>query len=395
MARPPAPVAMIGFYAALAFGIFAKGPVGLFPALVALIWLLTEHGARGFRRLWHLPGLAVFALVTLAWLVPFLAAGTQTFGENVLWQDWMATYLGPPLPRRVWSFVLDALVGFLPWTPALVIGLWWALRDRADSAVRFALLSFAVPFLVIILSHSRLPRYLLPVYPGAALVVGWWADAHGATHSRLGRLLGWAALIGVVGALCALPWIPDARESGLVLNLNALWKALPLLVAVILIAAVFAIGFARARPALLVYGGVALMSLGLGYGAWLFNGITDRREDFRQLAATLARHAAGGDLRVFTQAKLLPLDFYAGRELPRLANVDELKRYVGASARPTVLIDRQNLRVVPAQLVGELRVLDTLGIHEQRLYVLGCNAAERGAGSPRCASAGSLESGQR
>jgi 4-amino-4-deoxy-L-arabinose transferase-like glycosyltransferase len=94
MSEPAGRPALVGFYAALAFGAFAKGPVGLLPILVAAVWLLIEHGPRGLLRLWSLAGIVVFAVVTLAWLLPFLAAGSQSFGENVLWQDWLVTYLG-------------------------------------------------------------------------------------------------------------------------------------------------------------------------------------------------------------------------------------------------------------------------------------------------------------
>src|SRR5262249_14110004 len=96
--------ALVGFYAALAFAIFAKGPVGFLPLLVVAVWLILEHGVRGLPRLWSPVGLAVFAVVTLAWLGPFLASGSQSFGENVVWEDWLAWYLARPAPRRILAF---------------------------------------------------------------------------------------------------------------------------------------------------------------------------------------------------------------------------------------------------------------------------------------------------
>jgi len=375
---------LVGFYAALAGGVFAKGPIGLLPLLVAAIWLVTEHGGRGLRRLWSPGGLVVFALVTLGWLLPFLAAVSQSFGENVLRRDWLVTYFGPPLPRRVWRFILDALVGFLPWSLLVLPALVWGIRSRRDPAVRFALLSLAVPLLVIILSRSRLPRYLLPIYPGAALCVAWWADAHGYRPTILGRILGWGAFVGAAAALAVLPAISAVRESGVMLEPGFAWQALPVLAGVLAIGGVFLVGLTEARPALLVYGVAGLMAVLLGYGVWLVNGVTDKAEDFRVMAATVRSHAPDGDLRVFTQAKLLPMDFYFGRELPRLDSVDALRDYLARAQRATVLIDQQNLKVTPKELIGDLRVLTTLRIHEQNLYIFGCGAAERSAGSTRC-----------
>ena len=86
--EPPARGALVGFYAALALAVFAKGPVGLLPLLPAAIWLWSEHGPRGVARgLWSPVGAAVFALVTLIWLGPFLALGSASFGRSVLWQN--------------------------------------------------------------------------------------------------------------------------------------------------------------------------------------------------------------------------------------------------------------------------------------------------------------------
>jgi 4-amino-4-deoxy-L-arabinose transferase len=384
MTGPRQGPALVGFYAALALAVFAKGPVGLLPLVVAAIWLVTEHGAPGLRRMWSLGGVAVFAVVTLAWLLPFLGGGSQSFGQNVLWSDWLLTYIGPPLLRRVLNFVLDAMVGLLPWTPVAVLAVAWAVRSRTSAPVRFALLSFAIPFLVIILSRSRLPRYLMPIYPGAALLIAWWAETHGASRTPLGRLLGWVSFLGVVAALAALPAVPAIRESGVLLQPGIVWLAMPLLAGAFLIGVVFVLGLTRGRPALVVYGGVGVMAVVLGYGSWVVNGFTDRTENFKALAASIQRHTADTDLRVFTRAKLLPLDFYFGRELPRLATVTELQEYVTRDGRPTVLIDQQNLKVAPRELVQELRVLETLTIHEQRLYLLGCAPAERSAGSARC-----------
>ncbi len=384
MSEPQDRLALVGFYTALAFGVFAKGPAGLLPILVATIWLCTEHGIRGVGRLWSPAGTAVFVAVTLGWLLPFVTAGSQSFGENVIWRDWLVTYLGPPLPRRVWNFIIDALVGFLPWTLLIPSALVRAFRSRKDPAVRFALISSVVPLLVIVFSRSRLPRYLLPIYPGAALLAAWWADAHGSSRTALGRGLGWLSFVGVAAAVAVLPELSAVRESGVAREPALAWKALPALACALLIGVVFLLGLQDARPALLVYGGVGLMAVLLGYGVWLVNGVTDRTEDFRAVAATVRRHAPGGDLQVFTRAKLLPLDFYFGRELPRLMTVAELRDYLARAGRPTVLIDEQNLKIAPRELVGDLRALETLRIHEQRLYILGCGTAERRAGSPRC-----------
>jgi 4-amino-4-deoxy-L-arabinose transferase-like glycosyltransferase len=379
--------ALVGFYAALAFAIFAKGPVGLLPLLVVTIWLVAHHGVRGVARLWSVAGIIVFCVVTLAWLAPFLASGSQSFGENVVWEDWLAWYLAWPAPRRILAFLGDALVGFLPWTLVLILAIGPALRARRDPAVSLALLSLAVPLLVIILSRARLVRYLLPIYPAAALLVAWWADTRGTERTTLGRALGWAALVAAAGAVALLPILPTMKGIGLPPDPALTWKVLLSLLGGLVLGCIFLVALKDGRPMLLVRGGALVMAVLLGYGAWLINGWTEMTEDFRTLAASLRRQAPSGDLRVFTAAKLLPLDFYAGRELPRILTPPELKAYLATTERPTVLTDVQDLKLTPREMVEDLRVLETLRIHEQSLFILGCPALERATGSARCEGA--------
>jgi 4-amino-4-deoxy-L-arabinose transferase-like glycosyltransferase len=379
--------ALVGFYAALAFAVFAKGPVGLLPLLVAVAWLIAQYGLRGFTRLWSRVGIAVFVAVTLAWLGPFLASGSQSFGEDVVWEDWLAWYLAWPAPRRILAFLGDAFVGFLPWTLLLVLAFGPAVRAWRDPAMRFALLSLVVPLILIIFSRARLVRYLLPIYPAAALLAAWWADTRGAQRTTFGRIVGWTALVAAVAATALSLLVTTLEDVGVPQGAALTWKVIPTLAGGLLLGAVFLIGLRDARPVLLVRGGVLLMAVLLAYGAWLVNGWTERTEDFRVVAQTVRRHAPDGQILVFTAAKLLPLDFYYGRELPRILTVDALRAYLAGTQRPTVLIDEQDLRITPREMILDLRVLERLRIHEQSLYILGCSGPERATGSPRCAGA--------
>src|SRR5437899_583230 len=85
--RPPGPLTMVAFYGWGALGVFAKGPMGIIPLLIAVVWLLTEEGWRGLRRLASPAGAIAFVVVSLAWLVPFIFAGGRTFARNVVWED--------------------------------------------------------------------------------------------------------------------------------------------------------------------------------------------------------------------------------------------------------------------------------------------------------------------
>ena len=123
----------------------------------------------------------------------------------------------------IYYHLISLLVGFAPWTLLLLLALGPAVRARRDPAVRFALLSFAIPLLVIILSRSRLPRYVLPVYPGAALLAAWWVAAHGAVRTIVTRVLGWAVFTGMAVTIALLPFLRHFSQLALVLPIAALF----------------------------------------------------------------------------------------------------------------------------------------------------------------------------
>jgi 4-amino-4-deoxy-L-arabinose transferase-like glycosyltransferase len=370
VSAPPGRWALAGFYAALAFAVFSKGPVGLLPLLPAGVWLWTERGPRGLARLWSPGGLAIFAAVTLVWLAPFLSAGPQTFEKVVIREDWLRNYLGWPSPRRVALFLVDWLVGFLPWSVALPLGLVHGARAWRDPAVRWALLSFLAPLALIVLSANRLPVYLLPVYPGAALLVAWWADARGTERSPLARALGWLSLIGVVAALLAAPGIPEVRASEILLLPGVVWKMLPLAAAALALGGMLFWGLGRGRPALAVYGGVAVMGLLLSVGVRLNDEAMRRTQDFPAVAAALHRHAAGGDARVFAGPLLLPVDFYFGRQLERMQKAEEAHEYLARPERPVMLTGGSYWRDFQREAPSDLRVLEQIRVQGQDLLIV-------------------------
>jgi 4-amino-4-deoxy-L-arabinose transferase-like glycosyltransferase len=368
---PPSRPAGVAFYAAVAFAVFSKGPVGLLPLLSAAAWLVWEHGARGLARLWSPVGAVIFAAVSAVWLLPYLAAGGQSFGESVLWGDWLSWYLGLPSPRRVAHFLLDGLVGFLPWSLVLPLGLAQAWRQRRDPATRWVLVSFVVPLAVVALSANRLPIYLLPVYPAAALLVAGWADRHGTVPTPLSRALGWLALAGVAVALAVAPLVRDIKEAEIFELPGVAWTLVPLALGGVFLGLAFFHALRRGRPALLVYGGVALMAVLLHLGMGLADQAVRRTQDFRAVAQALRRHAGGAEPRLFSASLLLPVDFYFGRQLVRMRTLPELREFLARSDRPVVLIDRRYWRGFQREFPPEMRVLERIPVQGQELVVAG------------------------
>lgn len=175
------------FYAFLAIGTLAKGPVA--PGLAGLIvaayaWLRRD--AKIFVRSFWLPGFAIFFAIALPWYVAveskvpqffrifFLQHNLERFSTNLYQHS-----------QPFWYYVPVFLVAVLPWTAFTLPAVWQALRSawRAirregtpaeesaeDGLLQFLLLWTLIPILFFSISRSKLPGYILPAIPAAALL---------------------------------------------------------------------------------------------------------------------------------------------------------------------------------------------------------------------------------
>uniref|UniRef100_A0A832I2N7 Glycosyltransferase RgtA/B/C/D-like domain-containing protein n=1 Tax=Eiseniibacteriota bacterium TaxID=2212470 RepID=A0A832I2N7_UNCEI len=215
-ALAPSPWALL----AIGAGFLAKGPVVLLPTVAAVLAAAALGRERGTLRLlgpaWGWALAAALGLGWYAWLAattPGLAA--HWLGDQ-LWARYATTAHGRPGPPGY--FVAVLLAGLAPWTPALFAGLARAWRERARAEARLLLAWLLVPLVVLSFSGSKLPAYLLPALPAAALLAGIGlappaAPARLATAGLLAMLAvaGWVHGPSALGALAGLA--PPARAA--------------------------------------------------------------------------------------------------------------------------------------------------------------------------------------
>ncbi len=374
MTDPPGRGALVVFFAALALGLFAKGPVGLLPLLAAAVWLCMAHGVRGLGQLWSPVGVGVFGLITLVWLGPFLALGSGSFAETVLWQDWLTWYVGLPAVGKLADPAVDLIVGFLPWTLVAPLAVGHGARAWKTPAVRFALLWSLVPLLVVMLAANQRTRYLLPVFPGLALLVAWWADTHGTVSTLPARLLGLTALVLAGAAILALnsPESLGLDERPHVPGLS--WEVLPLVGGTALLGLTLFWGLRVGRPLVLVYGTVAAMVVILGYGIWPYNTRFNEFWDFRRLAAGIERHARGGEVAVFGGnvygGRWFSIDFYAGRPLRSVQTIPEFTAFLAREEQPIVVVRDPIWRIIQPGISMKVSVLEQMAVGGQNMLIV-------------------------
>ncbi len=168
------------FYAGLALGMLAKGPVAPFlAALLIALFAVSEKSIAIVKRTLWLPGIALSCVISLPWFIAVQLRNPQFCRVFVLEHNLarFSTNLYHH-PEPFWYYVPVSLLGWMPWTVLVIAGLIWSIRhvksENSDQLNIFLLIWIALVIFFFSISRSKLPGYILPAVPsGAALAARW------------------------------------------------------------------------------------------------------------------------------------------------------------------------------------------------------------------------------
>lgn len=238
---------MIAAWVGMALAVLSKGLIGIvFPASTLFVYCASTGDFRLLRKLEWVRGPIAFLLVAAPWFVAVSVANPE-FPEFFFIHEHFQRFLTSE-HRRVepwWYFLPIVFVGFLPWALALIpagVAAWRAeAPSRGFEPLRFALTWSVVIVAFFSASGSKLPAYVLPVFPTLAIII-----AHHLLTAPTAKLRWYVLPICVVAIVAA--W--------------AVWQA-PLRARDEWTRAMYAA--AQSRAAL----GVAVLLIGAVAGTWL------------------------------------------------------------------------------------------------------------------------------
>lgn len=161
-----------GFYAFSALAFLTKGLIGIvFPFGIALIYLLMTEGLKGMRKLLSGPGIVLFLIISLPWLVAQVALNGYEFIGQFFVKHHFKRYAGVISGHKgpLYYYLPVLIVGMFPWIAFVPAGVRNALR-RGNRLLLFALIWVAVIGLFFSFSTTKLPNYLLPAIPAVSLL---------------------------------------------------------------------------------------------------------------------------------------------------------------------------------------------------------------------------------
>ncbi|MFQ5655210.1 MAG: ArnT family glycosyltransferase, partial [Planctomycetota bacterium] len=234
-------------YVAMGFGVLLKGPIAiLLPGLVMAADTVPRERWKALRT----PHLFWGPLLTLGVFLLWFAPAAWSAGPEYL--DYMfkrhivdrSISGSAPHAHSIFYYLHKLIADALPWTPLLLpaaVCAWRALRGdpgraggRADAGLRLGSIWCAVMLVTLSPIASKRGRYLLPIYPGVALLLSAWFEAvrarGGIFEGRLEHLMVGAtrhalALMVALGVVVLIAWqvagafdidllaeLPDSKE---------------------------------------------------------------------------------------------------------------------------------------------------------------------------------------
>ena len=217
---------MLAAWASMAVAVLTKGLIGIaLPGLVLVVYSLAARDLSLWKRLHIVPGALLFLLVAAPWFV-LVSQRNPAFLEFFFVHEHFQRFLttthhraGPP-----WYFVAIVGVGFVPW-----LGLGWQMvkavrehrREAASGAPRAAVLRpglllatwAATIFVFFSLSSSKLPGYVVPVFPALAVLAALAIDRiEGPAWKR--QLIGAAAFFAIAAGIAMFIQPPGGDAAG-------------------------------------------------------------------------------------------------------------------------------------------------------------------------------------
>ena len=231
------------FYAALGFGVLAKGPIALVLPVLSLSGFVLLRGTWDEWKAWYPHGLLVTALVAGPWFVLCTMVNGWSFVGTFFLTHNIERFTTPIFghERPVYFFLPVLLLLTFPWTFLLLS----ALR-RTFGRNEYLLLWWAiVPFVFFSLSRSKLPGYILPMVPPIALLL---AKEILQPRSRVYRVAvfieaGTMAFIGVAFGFYGTTLNLDPHVSGTLIMTVTFTMAALLVVIALWLKPVFLAGF--------------------------------------------------------------------------------------------------------------------------------------------------------
>jgi 4-amino-4-deoxy-L-arabinose transferase-like glycosyltransferase len=241
---------MLVCWAGMALAVLSKGLIGIvLPGAVLVLYTLAARDWAIWKRLHPVKGLLLFLAITVPWFA-LVSMRNPEFARFFFIHEHFQRFTSKIHHRDgAWYYFVPILVaGIVPWLGVLLQSLREGLRDQHESVLggsaygvagrgfqpkKMLLIWSVFIFVFFSISDSKLPSYILPIFPALALLAAAYLD-----RARSGAIYLSAAVFGLPAAIgmAFVARIPGTAKDAfsaalLVQHLPWIYAALALIVA--------------------------------------------------------------------------------------------------------------------------------------------------------------------
>ena len=173
-------------WVALGLAVLSKGLMGLvLPGAALFLYSVAQRDITVWKRMHWGVGLLLFLLVTAPWFYLVMKANPEFFQRFFIYEHYTRFTTKQHGRYQPWYYFIPILLsGMLPWTILMFDTLtrtWKSslLAGNIFNPERFLLIWVVFVYVFFSVSGSKLPSYLLPIFPALALLMGKQVAAMG------------------------------------------------------------------------------------------------------------------------------------------------------------------------------------------------------------------------
>jgi 4-amino-4-deoxy-L-arabinose transferase-like glycosyltransferase len=327
--------------AGLGFGLIglSKGAIALLLGAIALLFLawdtprlLTSVYLWIGILLGSIPVIVWYSLQWLHYREIFIA--TSIFNQSLsrIWSN-VEGHQQPP-----WYYLVELLKYSWPWLIFAVYGWKLAWENRHWGWAKLILVWSGVYFLIVSLMVTKLPWYILPLYPALSLAAGVTLDQVRNLPTNLFYPRAWTAILGLLAILSTVTGLYFALEVDIDRSLALIFATFALTVGVSTI--LVARKDLQFIP-LLFWGMYVSLLLLVSSPHWLWE--LNEAYPVKPVAMLIKKNVPPEDT-VYTSFNYSrpSLNFYSEHQVVP-ANIEELRQYWQESSSPYLLVDSSTI----------------------------------------------------
>ena len=340
-------------YVAMALATMTKGPVGaIIPAAVIIIYLAQQHRLRDILKMKPLSGLLIYFLLAAPWYLAEYNLYGKVFIDEFFGHRTFTRYLQPLEQQSgpIYFYIVFLLIGLFPWSLFLPSAITASIKNRRDP---LPLIWAGFIFLFFTGAATKLPNYMLPLYPALALTIaGIWPESNPLDIRGQRRAYGGAIALIAASALLTwgIFWLAHNKLDQAVAT-EQIKRILPVLMILPAGFSISCLAAALRREGAIIYKGITLTALSFItlLGLLIFPAL-NATKPLPELAAEAAT-LLGNDEPIYSYEMFnASITYYSERRMLRVKSLQEVSKALQHRENMLMLVKQINYDAFPTHI---------------------------------------------